>query len=124
MFISSTASIALIPCSARVVPEAGVEAVEVAVPHHEDLPDEGLLGGAAEALHRPLDPVLLHGNLGRQCSSQRGGGVAVVAAAVARPTLNKRFLVGDGLVRDPGEGVELPHDAYGRSSGAVGGDEG
>jgi hypothetical protein len=108
----------------RVVAEAGVEVVEVAVPHHEDLPDEGLLGGAAEALHRPLDLVLLHGDLRRQGATEGGGCVAVVAAAVAGRALHQRLLVGDRFVRYPGEGVELPHDAYRRPVRSVGGDEG
>jgi len=109
---------------ARVVAEAGVDAVEDAVPDHEDLADEGLLGRAAEDLHGTLDLVLLDGFLDRDAGSHGGCGVAVVTASVAWRPLLEGLLVRHGLVGYPREGVELPHEGYDGASRAVCCDEG
>ncbi len=109
---------------ARVVAEAGVDAVEDPVPHHPDLAAEHLLRGAPEELEGAWYPRLLHRRLDCQGPSHPRGAVDVVAAAVAGGPRLDGLLVGDGLLGEPGEGVVLPHHADDGLPAPIGGDEG
>ena len=110
--------------AAGMVAETGVDPVEVAVPDQPDLPDEGLLGGAAVELDGPGDVVGLHRGLEGDGPGEPRGAVDVVAAAVAGPPLDDGVLVGHRLLGDSCQGVELPHHPDGGAPAAPGGHEG
>lgn len=91
------------------MPQAGVQPVEDAIAHHEDLAHQRLLGGTAEALDRAGQPVGVHRRLDRERRAERRRRVAAMAAAVPRPTLNRRRAVRDGLLRKPRQRVQFRH---------------
>jgi hypothetical protein len=109
---------------AWMVAQAGVHAVEDAVPDHEDLAHQGLLSGTPEALHRSGNTLGLHGSFGGEGASERSRGVAMMAAAVPRSALHEGLSARHCLLRDPGERVELAHDADDGFARTVGGGEG
>ena len=85
----------------------------------QTLPTRVSSAGHPYILIVPLTLPLLHRGL--HCDRRREGGraVHVVTAAVAWRTLLDRLLVGDGLLAEPREGVELTHEPDGRASLAV-----
>jgi len=107
-----------------VVAEAGVDAVEVAVPDQPDFPDEGLLGGASVELDGAGDVVGLHRCFEGDGPGEPRGTVNVVAASVAGPPLHDGVLVGYSLLGDPCQGVELPHHSNGGAPAPPRGHEG
>ncbi len=78
----------------------------------------------AEGADLMAETILLHHRFHREARPQGRRGVAVVAAAVARAPLDQGVPVGDGLIGDAGEGIELPHHPDDGFPGAVGRDEG
>jgi hypothetical protein len=88
-----------------------VDVAEQAGADHKDLALAALLGQRAVIAQRAGDAVALHVFLERDRRERGSGTEQVVAAGMARPIGDERAASGRRGLRQPGQRVELAHDA-------------